>query len=111
MLWEIQSTDLAQLKLQKDQEYKSKHQALFPENQSTNLCKPALKPLMVLYQSEEAKDNLLLVTDKLVKQPLLLILSSTKRQILIPEILKSNYIAFTLLLDKKDPLFLTSLKF
>jgi len=47
----------AQSRLIKEKESKLKPQVLFPENPSTNLCKPVLKPLMVWYQSEEVSDN------------------------------------------------------
>jgi hypothetical protein len=46
MLWVTPSMDKELLKPPKETELKSKPLVLSPENQSMNLCKPVLKPLI-----------------------------------------------------------------
>jgi len=111
MLLVIQSMVWDQSKLPEDQESKSKPQASFQENLSMNLCKPVLRPSMVLSQSEEDKDSWLLVIDKQERLLLLLIQSLIKKLTSIQEMFINNFSAFMLLSDKRDRQLLTFVKF
>lgn len=111
MLLVTQSMDMVQSKQTQEEELNWKHQELFQERVSTNQCKQDWRLLIVWFQLEEDKENWLLVIDKQERQLLLLIQSSTKSQTLTLVTRINNYIAFTLLLVKRDQLLLTWLRF
>jgi len=97
-----QLMDSELLNLTKDKELNLKPQVSFLENQYTNPCKLDLSVLTLLCQSEEDKESWLLEIGKLEKQQLQLIQLSIKRNISTKMIKIKNFIAFTLLLDKRD---------
>mmetsp|Transcript_6546 Transcript_6546/g.4687 ORF Transcript_6546/g.4687 Transcript_6546/m.4687 type:complete len:216 (-) Transcript_6546:834-1481(-) len=90
-----------------DKELSLRPQVLCPDNPCMSLCRLVSRPLMLSCPLVEDSVSSSLVTDRLVKPLLLLILSLTRNLPSRTTKLTSNCTQSTLLLAKRDPLLLT----